>query len=87
MAEETVQCWLVKRDFWDEDLITLVYATEDGQLHHQRQLSGAMLYEIEVTAGKRFQRSELEPTPPDDQQQYKQEATRMAQQHDPADTV
>lgn len=87
MADQTIRCWLVERDFWDEDLVTLVYASPDGQLYHRRQLSGAMLYEIEVTAAKTFQRAELEPTPIEDQERYAQEAARMAQQHDPADNV
>ncbi len=87
MAEGTVRCWLVKRDFWDEDLVTLVYATRDGTRHHRRQLSGAMLYEIDVTAAKEFDPETLEPTPPEDQDQYATEATRMATRHDPNDTV
>ncbi|MFP4218577.1 MAG: hypothetical protein ACLFR6_07055 [Salinarchaeum sp.] len=87
MAEETVQCWLVERDFWDEDLVTLVYATRDGQAHHRRQLSGAMLYEIDVTAAKTFDREALEPTPSEDRDRYATEAKRMAERHAPDDEV
>lgn len=87
MTAERVQCWLVERDVWDEDLVTIVYATTDGQYHHQRQLSGGMLYEIDVTAGKRFARTDLEPTPESEQDRYAAEAQRMAERHDPDDSV
>lgn len=87
MTEARVQCWLVERDVWDEDLVTIVYATTDGEYHHQRQLSGGMLYEIDVTAGKEFPREDLEPTPASERERYAAEAQRMAQRHDPTDIV
>lgn len=85
--EDSIQCWLVERDFWDEDLVTLVYATIDGRKHHQRQLSGSMLYEVEVTAAKRFNKSALEPTPAEEQERYAKEAKRMKERHEPSDII
>ena len=39
MGEGTERVWLVERSYGaDEDLVTLVYATADGELHLQKQL-------------------------------------------------
>lgn len=83
----TRQCWLVERSLWDEDLVTLVYATEDGEYHHRRQLSGALLAKTAVTAALSVPEDELEPTPGDEIDRYSSEATRMAEEHDPEDEV
>ena len=87
MSESSVTCWLVERDFWDEDVVTLVYATPDGEGFHQRQLAGDLLRSIEVTAGKEFPESELERTPAADRDRYATEAQRVRDRHDVDDSV
>jgi len=85
---DTVRCWLVERDYFDEDLITLVYATPDGQRHVTQQLSSALLAKKPPTAAKDVDQDRLEPvSDSDDRQRYATEAERMAARHDPDDRV
>ena len=37
---ETVTAWLVEREFYDENLVSAVYATRDGERYLKRQRSG-----------------------------------------------
>ena len=85
---DTVRCWLVARDYFDEDLITLVYATRNGQRHVTQQLSSALLAKKPPTAAKDVDSDRLEPVAdPDDRERYATEAERMADRHDPDDRV
>lgn len=85
---DTVQCWLVARDYFDEDLITLVYATPDGQRHVTQQLSSALLAKKPPTAAKDVETDRLEPvSDPEERERYAAEAERMATRHDPDDRV
>lgn len=85
---DTVQCWLVSRDYFDEDLITLVYATPDGERHVTQQLSSALLAKKPPTAAKDVETERLEPVDDlDDRERYAAEAERMADRHDPEDQV
>lgn len=87
MSEEQVRCWLVERDYWDEDVVTLVYATPDGERFHQRQLAANLVVSLEITAAKTFDPDSLEPTPDADRERYATEAARIAESHDPDDPV
>ncbi|WP_136687586.1 hypothetical protein [Halorhabdus amylolytica] len=87
MSEETVQCWLVERDFYDEDLVTLVYATRDGSRHVTQQRSTALLMKEAVTAAIEVEPDRLAPVDPDDRDRYAREADRMAENHRPDDAV
>lgn len=85
---DTVRCWLVARDYFDEDLITLVYATPDGQRHVTQQLSSALLAKKPPTAAKDVDVDRLEPvSDPEERERYAAEAERMAARHDPNDRV
>lgn len=84
---ETIQCWLVERDYFDEDLVTLVYATPDGQHHVTQQLSTTLLFKKPPTAAKDIETDRLEPVAEDDHERYRREAERMADRHDPGDHV
>jgi hypothetical protein len=85
---DTVQCWLVERDVWDEDVVTLVYATTDGEQFFKRQLASDLVYHTDVTAGRRVAMSDLEAVrDAADRQRYRDEAQRMASRHDPDDVV
>jgi hypothetical protein len=88
-AEETVQTWLVERSYGaDEDLVTLVYATPDGTQQLRKQLSHRMLFNKEITAGRDVPRDRLESVPDDETQaRYREEASTVAESHDPGDPI
>lgn len=88
-AEETAQTWLVKRSYGnDEDLVTLVYATIDGTQHLKKQLSHRMLLKKSVTAGRSVPQDRLEPVPDEETKtRYREEATKIAEAHDPDEEV
>jgi hypothetical protein len=87
--EETVRCWLVERSsFGDERVVTLVYATPDGDRQLTKQLSTNLLMQKAVTAAVDVEPDRLEPV--DDaetRERYAAEAARMADQHDPDEEV
>jgi len=87
--EELRQVWLVERSYGhDEDLVTLVYATVDGSLARKKQLSHNMLYGKTITAARDESRDDLDEVRDDETRtRYAEEAARMAENHDPDDTV
>lgn len=88
MSEETVRCWLVDRVSRDENLVTLVYATPDGERHLTKQLSFQLLTRQEVTAAREIPAEKLEATASDaDRERYATQAQSMAERHDPDDPV
>ncbi|WP_324665161.1 hypothetical protein [Haloarcula sediminis] len=87
-SEETVRCWLVERSsFGDERMVTLVYATPDGESHLTKQLSPNLLRRKRVTAATDVEPDRLAPVTEGDRERYATEARRMAQTHDPDDEV
>ncbi|MEF8856104.1 MAG: hypothetical protein V5A16_01645 [Haloplanus sp.] len=87
MAE--MRLWLVDRTYDDKGLISLVYATTDGE--SVRRIERAPIA-IErsggVTAAVDGDTDALEPvTDADRRDRYAAEATRMAERHDPDETV
>jgi flagellar biosynthesis/type III secretory pathway ATPase len=88
MTSESRRLWLVERSYRDENLVTLVYATTDGEYFHKRQLSVSMLMQKSVTAAKSFDREDLVAVEePDRRERYAAEAKRMADQYDPDEAV
>jgi hypothetical protein len=88
MAEETARCWLVDRETPDENLVTLVYATTDGEYHLTQQLSFQLLTRREVTAAREVPVEKLEATASEaDRERYATQARSMAERHDPDDPV
>jgi hypothetical protein len=87
MSEERV--WLVTREsFGDESVVTLVYATPDGDRHLKRQLHTNMLYETTITAAETVEAERLEPVEDsEDRERYATEVERMRERHEPADEV
>jgi hypothetical protein len=87
MDEERL--WLVDRTYTDKGLVSLVYATTDGEraLHQQRSMN--MLRQgADVTAATTADPDDLDSV--DDaetRRRYAEEASRMADQHDPDDAV
>ncbi len=88
MTEEQ-RVWLVERSYGnDEDLVTLVFATTDGEKHRKKQLSHNMLYGKTITAAREESLDDLdEVKDPETRERYASEASRMAEKHDPDDEV
>ncbi|GAA0224987.1 hypothetical protein ACFFQF_09935 [Haladaptatus pallidirubidus] len=81
-----VRVWLVERTYSDRDLLTLVYATPDGERYLQKELAGRL--GGETTAAIEVERDRLSSVADDSRQQrYAEEAKRMAEKHEPNDTV
>jgi hypothetical protein len=80
--------WLVERTYDDKGLISLAYATTDGSA--VRRLERAPIA-VErsggVTAAVDADPEALEPVDDDLRERYAAEATRMAERHDPEETV
>ena len=84
--EDTVQCWLVEREYTDKGLVTLVYAPTDGEWALIEQKSAVRLGE--VTAGREVRADQLTAVDePEERDRYEAEASRMADRHDQDDAV
>lgn len=82
---ETVRCWLVERSsYGDERMVTLIYATPDGERHLTKQFSPNLLRRKRITAATDVDPEKLEPvTDAETRERYATEAERMAERHDP----
>jgi len=81
--------WLVERTYDDKGLISLVYATTDGSAVRRIERAPiAVERSGGVTAAVGADAEALEPVDDDDlRERYAAEATRMAERHDPEETV
>jgi hypothetical protein len=88
-SEETVRCWLVERSsYGDERVVTLVYATPEGDRQLTKQLSTNLLLQKAVTAATDVEPGRLEPVEDaETRERYAAEASRMADRHDPDEEV
>ena len=85
---EAERAWLVERSYSDKGLVTLVYATADGEGHVRMQRSSTMLQSTDVTAARDVDPDRLVPVEdPDLRERYASEAARMRERHDPDDAV
>jgi len=90
--EDDVRVWLVERTYGDDELniVILVYATEDGRQYHRREraLTSFTGPVRETKAGLCAPPESLGTVDdPETQARYAEEASRMADRHDPDDTV
>ncbi|MFC6960646.1 hypothetical protein [Halocatena marina] len=85
--DNEVRLWMVERTYDTRNLITLIYATTDGERYYQKELSSSLLSRTTVTAAIEVADEDLEPTSDDTRQRYAEEATRMAEKHAPDDEV
>lgn len=83
----TERVWMVEREYTTKGLVTVVYATADGERQLRRQLSERMVVRSDVTAAEDVDADRLEPTPESKRERYATEAARMAADHDPHDAV
>lgn len=84
-GEASVRVWLVRREYDDRNLVTLTYATPDGERVYERQQSASVMRgrNVTVTAGKDVAASTLRPVEdPDTVDRYATEATRVREEHD-----
>lgn len=84
--------WLVERTYGDDELniVILVYATEDGRRYHRREraLTSFTGPARETKAGLLVSPDALGTVDdPETRERYAEEASRMADRHDPADSV
>ncbi|EMA44997.1 hypothetical protein [Halococcus saccharolyticus] len=87
-SEDDVRVWLVERGYNNRDLIVLKYATAEGDRVFRRELAAQAIDMDEVTAGKDVSPDNLEAvTETEVQERYAAEAHRMADEHDPDDTI
>lgn len=86
---ETVRCWLVERETDQRDLVTLTYATPDGERAFTRQGSLETLQRRGgVTAATEVETEDLElVNDPDRRERYVTEVERMRERHDPDERV
>jgi hypothetical protein len=81
--------WLVERDVDSRNLVTLTYATPDGDEAYVRQTSLDTLHRHGgVTAGVDVDADRMDAVDDDEtRERYAAEATKMAERHDPDDEV
>ena len=89
MTEEsgTVRTWLVERDYDDRGLVSVVYATPDGERALRRERSARMLQRSPTTAARDVPVPDLEPVPVADHERYRREAERVRDRHDPDEEI
>jgi hypothetical protein len=89
MADGTERLWLVERTYDDKGLISLVYATTDGTAVRRIERAPiAVERSGGVTAAVDADPGALATVEDGDRRErYAAEAARMADRHDPAETV
>ena len=87
-SDDTVQLWLVERDYDDRNLVTLVYATPDGERYQRHERSAHLLSRQGVTAATEADPDDLESVDDEERRdRYAREVERMCERHDPGDDV
>lgn len=85
---DPIRCWLVERGYDDKGLLTLAYATPDGERVYRRELAAATAGRMGVTAAMDAEPDRLTSVEDESlRERYATEADRMAARHDPDETV
>ncbi len=85
---DTERLWLVKRDYGDEALVELVYASPDGTHCLVKHLSVQLLRSKDITAAIDVEPEKLETVEDTKtRQRYADEVDRVRESHDPDETV
>lgn len=87
---DTVRCWLVERDFDSRNVITLLYATPDGERVFRKERSATAMQRggISPTAAVDADPDNLEAVDdPETRERYAAEVERMRERHDPDEEV
>ena len=85
----TVRVWLVERSYDDRNLITLVYATPDGERALRRERSATVMQQqgSRVTAAVDVDADRLSAVDDEERERYATEAARTREQYAPDDEV
>lgn len=83
------ECWLVERSYSDRDLVTLVYATPDGERAHTKEIPMTAIAHgnVAVTAAKEVDAERLEPVDTDTRERYREEVERVRAEYAPEDEL
>ena len=85
---DTVRCWLVERGYDNRDLITLKYATSEGDRIFRQELAAQVIDSVTVTAAKNVSPDDLESVDdPEIRDRYADEVERVSSEHDPDDEI
>ena len=86
---DATRLWLVERFYDDRNLVNLLYATTDGERVLRKQFSAESLRRRDdgVTASVTDDGANLQPSAAENRDRYADEATRMADEHDPDDAI
>ena len=85
---DTERLWLVEREYGDESLVELVYATPDGTHCVVKHFSVQLLRSKDVTAAIEVSPDRLETVGDEGtQKRYAVEVERVRERHDPDDIV
>ena len=82
---ETVRCWLVERTYDDKGLIRITYAPTDASGQHVTEKAAAS--DPDVTAAVELDPEKLDPIDEENAERYAEEAERMAERHEPDESV
>ncbi|WP_122090793.1 hypothetical protein [Halalkalicoccus subterraneus] len=82
---ETLQCWLVERTYDDKGLIRLTYVPTDGSGQYVTERAAAT--GPDATAAMEVESENLGPIDGANAERYESEAERMAERHDPDDSI
>jgi hypothetical protein len=77
----------VERSYNDRDLVTLVYATPDGERAVRKEVPMTAISQgmVTVTAAKTVDETDLEPV--ETVERYRREVARVRESHDPDDEI
>jgi hypothetical protein len=81
--DEHVRTWLVERSYDDRGLVSLTYATPDGERYRRREVSMNVLRRSPATAARDIDPAELKPVPEADCKRYAVEAERVRENNAP----
>jgi len=85
---DTERLWLVERDYGDEALVELVYASPDGSHCLVKHLSVQLLRSKEITAAIDVERDAIETVGNEEtRERYAKEAARVRDSHDPDEVI
>jgi hypothetical protein len=86
---DTVRAWLVERSYDDRNLITLVYATPDGERALRKEIAATVMHQrgTRVTAAIDVDPSQLASVDSEERDRYATEVARMRDRYDPDEEV
>ena len=86
---ETVRVWMVERGYTNRDLITLVYATPDGERALRNERAAATMgHGSGVSAARDIDPDRLSPVADGETvERYRREVERTVEKYDPDETI